>query len=102
MDKLNNKLTLDKLAGLTEELAAEMQRLSTALAVHDSAYVLLARHLAVQGLVQPVLLAGDLKMMGGTEPGGAWQGGHQGLAAALLFAHGLPSGGGPRTRPGGR
>ncbi len=97
-----DKLTLDKLAGLTGDLAAEMQRLSTALAVHDSAYVLLARHLAVQGLVQPVLLAGDLQTMGRTEPGGPWQAGHQGLAGALLLAHGLPSGGGPRTRPGGR
>ncbi len=94
-------MTTIKLAALTGDLAAEVQRLSTALAVHDSAYVLLARHLATQGLVRPVLLAGDLQMMG-AQGDALWQAGHAGLAGALLLAHGLPSMQRPAARPGAR
>lgn len=100
MDK-QGKLTLDKLVEINQALTAELQVLSMAQAVHDSAYVLLARHLATQGLVQPLLLAGDLKLMGRSQPDAGWQAGHEGLAAALLLSHGLAAGNGSNGAPRG-
>ena len=94
MDKLT---TLIK---LTEQLAPEQQALALAQTVHDSAYVLLVRHLATQGLVKPVLLVGDLLTMGRAQSGAAWRDGHAGLANAVRVAHGLTAAQPPARRRG--
>lgn len=82
----------DALLQVLEQLAAEVQDLNMAHTVQRSAYVLLVRHLAAQGLVRPGTLATDLQTMADTQPDAGWQSGHAELSGALQLLHaGLPA-----------
>lgn len=76
---------------LVRQLADEVQRLQMAQTVQRAAFVVLARHLAAQGLVQPDTLANDLRMMSEAQPEAEWRSGLEELAAALELALAPPS-----------
>lgn len=76
---------------LVRQLADEVQRLQMAQTVQRAAFVVLARHLAAQGLVQPDTLAKDLRMMGEAQPEAEWRSGLEELAAALELVLAPPS-----------
>lgn len=83
--------TNEQVANIAEQLLAEVSRISMAQTVQSSAYVLLARHLAVQGYADLDVLAKDLELQASTEPDEGWQSGHAELAGALRLISGLPS-----------
>lgn len=53
------------------------------LSAAQSAYLMLARHLAVRGHLDMEQLAADLEMMAATQDGDIWREDHQTLADAL-------------------
>lgn len=81
----------DAFVQVLDQLAAEVQALKMAQAVQHSAYILLVRHLAAQGLAQPVGLAKDLQTIACTQPDADWQSGHVYLAGALRCLRATPS-----------
>lgn len=75
--------TNEQIAHIAEQLIEQIDRLSMANAVQTSAYLALARHLAVGGLVDLTDLAIDLDMLGSTEAAAGWKSGHAEIADGL-------------------
>lgn len=80
--------TNEQIANLIEQLNDEISMMR---AVQSSAYVTLARHLALQGLLDLDSLANDIDTLGNAQPDEGWQSGHAALAGALRLINGLPS-----------
>ena len=68
---------------------AQVQQLHMAQTVQRTAWVALARHMAVLGHADLPVLAQDLQTLGQTQPDPGWQSGLQGLADALRLADSL-------------
>lgn len=83
--------TNEQIANIAEQLIEQIDRLSMTNAVQTSAYLALARHLAVSGLVDLTDLATDLDMLGSTETAAGWQSGHAEIADALRLVAAQPS-----------
>lgn len=64
----------------------ELQQLHMALAVQQSAYLVLARRLGVRGHLQLDGLAADLRLMSQVQDAPWWKESHESLAVALLSA----------------
>lgn len=73
------------------KLTSEVQRLQMAQTVQRSAYVVLVRHLAAQGLARPDMLVKDFETMALTQPDEDWQSGHAELADVIQLVSELPS-----------
>ena len=70
-------------------LLAQVQQLHMAQTVQRTAWVALARHMAVLGHADLPVLAQDLQTLGQAQPDPGWQSGLQGLADALRLADSL-------------
>lgn len=64
----------------------ELQQLHMALAVQQSAYLVMARRLAVRGHMQLADLAADLRLMSQVHDEPGWTESHESIAAAVLSA----------------
>ena len=62
----------------------ELQQLHMALAVQQSAYLLLSRRLAARGHIQLAGLAADLRLMAQVQDEPGWAESHGSLAAAVM------------------
>lgn len=76
----------EQLLDLIDQLRQEAQSARMAQTVQRSAYMLLARHLAKLKLVQPHLLAADLRQMAHAHPDEEWQAGHLDFAVSIQIA----------------
>ena len=74
-----------------DQMVAELRSLHMAQTVQRSAYLVLVRHLAAQGLAQPETLMADLQTMGETQTEPGWRSGHAEIANALQLVHELTS-----------
>ena len=81
------------LPDVLQALLEQVQQLHMAQTVQSTAYVALARHLAVQGYADLPTLANDLDTLAQVQNEPGWQSGLQELSAALRFADGRPSSG---------
>ncbi|MBX9833199.1 MAG: hypothetical protein K2X78_09160 [Burkholderiaceae bacterium] len=81
------------LPDVLQALLEQVQQLHMAQTVQRTAYVALARHLAVQGHADLPTLANDLDTLAQVQQEPDWQSGLQELSASLRFADGLPSSG---------
>ena len=79
------------LPDVLQALLEQVQQLHMAQTVQSTAYVALARHLAVQGYADLPTLANDLDTLAQVQNEPGWQSGLQELSASLRFADGLPS-----------
>ena len=77
------------LPDVLQALLEQVQQLHMAQTVQSTAYVALARHLAVQGYADLPTLANDLDTLAQVQNEPGWQSGLQELATSLRFANGL-------------
>ena len=80
------------LPDVLEALLDQVQQLHMANAVQNTAFVALARHLAVQGHADLPTLSNDLDTLAHVQREPGWQSGLQELATSLRFANGLQAG----------
>ena len=80
------------LPDVLQALLEQVQKLHMAQTVQSTAYVALARHLAVQGHADLPTLANDLDTLAHVQSEPGWQSGLQELATSLRFANGLQAG----------
>lgn len=83
---------VDQLLEIVDGLLDQVSALQLQLTVQQSAFLTLARHLAVRGHLDRDLLVEDIRRIGRAEDDADWQAAHAALADVLLQWRIAPSG----------